>query len=87
MMDIRFTKSFLKQYWKLQKLQRRRVDEAITLFRHDPFDVSLHNHALRGDMKGQRSLSAGFDLRILFEERDGYAVVIMIAVGTHEEVY
>lgn len=38
-------------------------------------------------MKGGCSLSAGFDLRIIFEERDGYAVVIMIAVGTHEEVY
>lgn len=38
-------------------------------------------------MKGQRSISARFDLRIIFEECDGYAVVIMIAVGNHEEVY
>lgn len=86
-MDIRFTKTFSKQYWKLQKIQRHRVDEAIETFRNDPLAPALRNHPLKGIMKGQRSLSAGFDLRIIFEERGGYTVVIMIAVGKHEGVY
>ncbi len=86
-MKILFAKKMLKQYWKLRASERKRVDDAIDLFRKDQFAFSLHNHPLKGAMEGRRSLSAGFDLRIIFEERDGYTVVIMIAVGTHEEVY
>lgn len=86
-MKILFTKKMVKQYWKLRGSKRKRVDDAIALFRRDRFAFSLYNHPLKGTMKGRRSLSAGFDLRIIFEERDEYAVVIMIAIGTHQEVY
>jgi mRNA-degrading endonuclease YafQ of YafQ-DinJ toxin-antitoxin module len=86
-MIIYFTKSFSKKYWRLPEVTRKRVDNAIGIFRKNPLDPILRNHPLKGDMKGRRSLSAGFDLRLIFEERDGYTVVIMIAVGKHEEVY
>ena len=86
-MKILFAKRMMKQYWKLRDTERRRVDDAIALFRQDPFAPSLHNHALKGRQKSRRSLSADFDLRIIFEERDHYMVIMMLAVGTHEEVY
>lgn len=86
-MKILFAKTFTKQYWKLREQERKRVDDTLELFRRDPHAILLYNHPLKGSMKGRRSLSAGFDLRIIFEERDGYTVVIMIAVGKHEEVY
>ncbi len=86
-MKIFFAKKMTKQYWKLRSEDRERVDSAIQVFRNDPFDPTLKNHALKGPMKGARAISAGFDLRIIFEERDGYAIVLMIAVGTHGEVY
>lgn len=86
-MKIVYQKKFLKQFDALERRQQITVRTAIDRFRTDPFDPMIRNHPLKGRMKGQRSLSAGFDLRIIFEERDGYTVVIMIAVGRHEDVY
>ena len=86
-MKIQFHRQFRKQYKKLPKQSRKQVNDALEIFRKNPFDPSLENHPLSGTMKGQRAISAGFDLRIIFQEKDGYAVVLMIAVGTHEQVY
>lgn len=84
---IIYLRRFDKQLAKLQKPQKLAVADAIVLFGKNPFDPVLKNHKLKGNMQGRRSFSAGFDLRIIFEERDGYTVVIMIAVGRHEDVY
>ncbi len=86
-MEIIYLRRFRKQLKKLQKHEKLAVADAIILFGKDPFHASLKNHPLKGGMKGQRSMSAGFDLRIIFEEHEGYTVVVMIAVGSHEEVY
>ncbi len=86
-MRIIYHKKFLKQFEKLMLEKQEAVTEAVDLLRKNPFDPLLRNHPLRGDMKGQRSISAGFDLRIIFEEQDGYMIVIMIAVGKHDTVY
>lgn len=84
---IIYLRRFNKQLAKLQKYQQLQIADVIVLFGKNPFDPVLKNHKLKGDMKGRRSISAGFDLRIIYEERDGHTVVIMIAVGTHEEIY
>ncbi len=86
-MKIVFAKRMTKQYEKLSEREREHVDEAIALFRKNPFAAALRNHPLKGTQKNRRALSAGFDLRIIFEEHDKYMLVIMLAVGTHEEVY
>ena len=86
-MRIIYQKRFQKQQKKLQKHLKISVADAIDLFQENPHDPLLKNHLLQGMMKGKRSLSAGFDLRIIFEERNGYAIVLMIAVGTHGDVY
>ncbi len=72
---------------KLQKHQKISVTDAVDLFRKHPFSPSLKNHPLKGSAKGARSISAGFDLRIIFEEEDHYMIVLMLAVGSHEKVY
>ena len=86
-MKILFAKKMTRQYWKLRAEDRKRVDDAIENFRKDPFAPALKNHPLKGPMKGARAISAGFDLRIIFEEHEGYAVLLVIAVGTHGDVY
>lgn len=86
-MKILYRRRFQKQLAKLQRHQKMAVADAIILFGGNPFDPKLKNHALKGDMLGRRSILAAFDLRIVFEEHDGYALVIMLAVGSHEEVY
>lgn len=74
-------------YRKLERRKKKAVDEAIDLFARHPFDPALNNHQLKGVLKGRRSISAGFDLRIVFREEGKYAFVSMIKVGSHEEVY
>ena len=86
-MRIDYRKRFLRQFKKLQRWQKLAVEDAIKQFRADPHNPSLRNHALKGVMKGRRSFSAAFDIRIIFEEYENYAVVIMLDVGTHEGVY
>lgn len=86
-MQIFFKKSFFKQYKKLRKNDRVKVDGTLVVFAKNPQNPVLGNHALTGKLSGKRSISAGFDLRIIFEVEGDYAVAIMIAVGTHNQVY
>lgn len=86
-MRIDVRKSFSKQYKKLSSRSKEKVNDAIRTFQKNPFDEKLKNHALIGRAKGKRSISAGFDLRIIFTVEGDYIVVIMLAVGTHNQVY
>lgn len=63
------------------------VDDSLRLFEKTPLHPLLNNHPLRGKLNGKRAISVKFDLRIVFEERDNYAIVIMLAVGAHSKVY
>lgn len=64
-----------------------RVDRAIDLFIEDPFHPLLHNHKLKASKRGLESISAGYDLRIVYFKEGGYRIVTMVQVGTHDEVY
>lgn len=86
-MKIKFSKKFVKQYSKLQVKQKNKVNEVINLFEINPFGKRLDNHALRGKMNNKRSIYAGGDLRLIFEEYDKYAMVLFIKVGSHNQVY
>ena len=86
-MKIIRNKTFEKQYEKLPKNKQRAADAAIALFAKNPHEKSLRNHALSGTKKGLHSINAGFDLRILFVEKENYVLVIMMEVGTHSQLY
>ena len=86
-MHIYFKKSFVKQYQKLQKSHRAKVDRALRLFEKNPHYHLLKNRALTGKLAGKRSIAAGFDIRIVFEMEEQYVTVTMLAVGTHDQVY
>ena len=86
-MKLIYTTRFFRAYKKLSEAEKERADEAIRLFEKDPMAVTLKNHALKGKLKGIRSIKAGYDLRILYTEEGGHAVVFFIEVGTHEQVY
>lgn len=86
-MKIDYHKTFLKQYKKLGARDRKSVDEAIETFTKNPFTKSLENHPLFGNLVGKRSITAGYDLRILFEEENGYTMVYLLQVGSHNQLY
>jgi len=86
-MNIKFKKSFEKQYEKLSKLQKEKVDTALTLFIDDYNNPILKNHELQGKLKGKRSISAAHDLRLIFSEENNYLIVNFLATGSHNQVY
>jgi len=86
-MKIDHTKKFKKMFKKLPKNLKRKVIETIEVFIEYPFDPRLRDHALKGYLKGTRSISVNSDLRIIFKESDGYTLVLMLDLGTHNQVY
>jgi len=86
-MQILSRKAFIKAYAKLPGLQKRAVDTALILFSELPSDPGLRDHALKGKMKGLRAFSAGYDLRVIYKEEGGFVTVILLDVGTHNQIY
>lgn len=80
-------KNFTKQYHKLNSNQQALINEAIFLFYKNPFDIKLRNHALKGKYKDCNSIDAAFDLRIIFKQEKNYAIVILLKVGSHNQLY
>jgi mRNA interferase YafQ len=50
---------------------------------------SLRTHKLRGPLSGCWACSAGYDLRVVFEfvEHEGSEAILLLTLGTHDEVY
>ena len=86
-MKIRYHKRFEKQFKKLPLKTKNKVIEVIEIFVSNPYDERLSNHSLKGALLGKKAISASFDIRIIFEEFDDYALVIFIDLGTHNRVY
>lgn len=86
-MKIIFHRKFKNDVSKLQINQKKRVNDAVKTFSRNPSDPSLNNHALKGKEQGNRSISAGGDLRIIFRETGGYTEVLFLRVGTHSKLY
>ena len=86
-MEIRYLSSFKRMYRKLPEILQTQVDATLSLFEVDPFDLRLYNHKLSGSKRGIRSISAGYDLRILYVEENGHRIILLLAVGKHDDVY
>mgnify|MGYP001304198862 FL=1 len=86
-MTVRTSSRFDKAFARLAVRDQRRVEAALTLFMDQPFHPVLKNHALAGKLRGLRAISAGYDLRIVYEEEGGHATVLLLNTGTHDEVY
>jgi addiction module RelE/StbE family toxin len=87
-MTVRTTRRFEKAFARLAETDQHRVEAALRLFMDQPFHSKLRNHALEGRLRGLRAISAGYDLRIVYEqEESGHVSVLLLNVGTHDEVY
>jgi len=86
-MRLVYQKEFLKGYKKLGQKDKDAVNDALRAFMENPENPKLRNHALKGKLKGYRSIDAGFDLRIHFYEEGDYVAVFLVRVGSHSQLY
>ena len=70
-------------------LRRQRVEQALARLAVNPLDPRLRTHPLSGDLAGFHACCCGYDSRILFLwRREGSReAILLINVGTHDEVY
>jgi len=65
------------------------LQSTLDLLAADCFHPRLKTHKLKAELEGSWACSAGYDLRIVFKlvEHEGAEAILLITVGTHEEVY
>jgi len=82
---IRAARRYLKKYAQAAE----DLEATLLLLSEDAFDPRLKTHRLKGDLDGVWACSAGYDLRILFElvQREGAEAILLLTMGTHDEVY
>jgi len=81
-----FSTRFKRQYRKLPKILQNRTDERLLAFAANPLHALLHNHALRGTHRRDRSLSVSGDYRLVYREVEP-GIALLIDIGTHSELY
>ena len=79
----------LKKWLKAHPDTVPTIQAALDQLSVDPAAPSLRTNKLRGNLAGCWACSAGYDLRIVFEytQQDGAEAVLLLTVGTHDEVY
>ena len=85
--DEQFKKIYRKWIHKHPDLKDQ-FAKKIILFAEDPFHPSLKTHTLSGVLKGLWSFRISYEQRLVFDFTDeSRTKVILIDIGSHEEVY
>jgi addiction module RelE/StbE family toxin len=85
-MIIETTKTFDKQYSKLNDKTKTIYKSRIAIFQSNPFDFRLRNHALKGKYLGFRSIDITGDVRALYTVK-GNIIIIFGFIGSHSQLY
>ncbi len=88
---IRKIKRIIKKHPELENTINRILDILV----EDPFDSKLKTHKLKGKFEGCYSCVVGYDLRIILkfvESADKESNlksenILLLTIGTHDEVY
>lgn len=89
LMKVFFDPDFYKQYKKVDVRIQNSVDERIRIFRKNPMDSQLNNHALHEPYRGYRSIDITTDYRALYKDVsiEAEMVAYFVILGTHDELY
>ncbi len=86
----RFRRMFRKHVRRNPALQAR-IEQTLRLMSEDVFSPSLATHKLGGELFGLLACSCGYDCRIVFtietDDVEQQEVILLISIGSHEEVY
>lgn len=83
--DSGFKRAYRKRVKRNPRL-REKFWERLDDFLEEPFSAQLRTHKLSGKLAGQWAFSVDDDYRVLFEFI-GKDSVLLIDIGTHDEVY
>ncbi|TYQ31395.1 type II toxin-antitoxin system YafQ family toxin [Pseudanabaena sp. UWO310] len=89
MIEITWDESFTRILKKWRKKNPELVDrfqQKLELFKHEPFHPSLKTHSLSGNLAGYWAISINYEHRLVFKFLSDIKV-LLIALGTHDEVY
>ncbi|PSB02306.1 type II toxin-antitoxin system RelE/ParE family toxin [Merismopedia glauca] len=84
--SIRAFKRMVRKNPQLRPL----IEQALRQLAEDPFQSGLRTHKLKGDLANIWSCSIDYNYRILFEfvrGSDEEDAVLLLNIGTHDEVY
>ncbi|MGA7952465.1 MAG: type II toxin-antitoxin system mRNA interferase toxin, RelE/StbE family [Gloeobacterales cyanobacterium] len=86
----KFKRAFRKFVKRNVDLQQR-IEETLQQMEADVFALNLGTHKLSGKFNGLQSCSCGYDGRVIFSiEQDmetNTEVIVLLDIGTHDEVY
>ena len=87
--EIGFSSSFKRAFKKriiIDKELERLFWKKMEVFSNNPHEPSLRTHKLSGGLEGLWSFSINYGLRVTFKFLDKDKV-LLIDIGSHEEVY
>ncbi len=94
MRELVLTPKFKRAFRKFVKRNTQleaKIIQTLQLMQEDIFDIQLSTHSLQGKLLGLKACSCGYDCRILFTletaQEDTEEVIILLDIGTHDEVY
>ena len=86
----KFKREFRKFVRRNADLQQR-IEDILQQMEVDVFFPALGTHKLSGKLDGFQSCSCGYDCRIVFSIEEDIEtdseVIILLDIGTHDEVY
>ena len=85
-MEILFHRDFKKQLDKLPPKIKTKFQERVELLVSNPKDERLRLHGLRGRWDGYSSFDVTGNVRVVFSYQSKRSIVL-VAVGTHAQIY
>jgi addiction module RelE/StbE family toxin len=84
--DSAFKRSYKKRISR-DAILKEEFWDALELFARNPFHSYLKTHQLTGTLQGLWAFSVAPDCRVIFKFYNSNKSVLLIDIGTHEEVY
>jgi len=86
----KFKRVFRKFVIRNKKLQNR-IEDTLEQMNKDVFAANLGTHKLGGELSGLYACICGYDCRIVFlierNRENNSEVIVLLDIGTHDEVY
>ena len=79
----------LRNWLKSRPDSAAAIEATLEQLSADASQPSLRTHKLRGPLAGCWACSVGYDLRVVFEfaQHEGAEAILLLALGTHDQVY